>query len=52
MVKKIKKTGSDYFQCSDCGMFYKSEGWARKCEQFCRKHKQCNLEIIKHAIDV
>ena len=38
------------YQCSECGFWYKDEEWAKKCEDWCRKYKSCNLEIIRHAI--
>lgn len=38
------------FQCPECGLAYREKEWAQKCEAWCRKHKSCNLEIIKHAI--
>jgi len=25
-------------------------GWAEKCEEFCKKHHACSLEITKHAV--
>lgn len=37
--------------CPECGMQYREHEWAKKCEAWCREHKSCNLEIIKHAIN-
>ena len=45
MVREINKK----FQCGECKMFFKDKGWAEKCEAWCKVHKSCNLEIIKHA---
>lgn len=39
------------FTCPECGLRYADEETARRCEAWCRKHKSCNLEIIKHAIN-
>ncbi len=50
MVNEIKKNGIVYFKCEECSMLYASEKIAKKCENFCRKNKSCNIEIIKHAI--
>lgn len=36
--------------CRECGLKYKDKKWAEKCENYCKKYKQCSLEIIKHAI--
>ena len=37
-------------KCPECGFLYKEKEWARKCEDWCKEHHSCNLEIIKHAI--
>ncbi len=37
------------FACPECGMFYKEAEWAKKCAAWCKEHKSCNIEIIKHA---
>lgn len=36
-------------QCPECGLKYQKKEWADKCEAWCKKHKSCNLDIIKHA---
>ena len=36
--------------CEECGLRYREKFWAEKCEEWCRKHGTCNLEIIKHAV--
>lgn len=36
-------------ECPECHLKYKEEGWAEKCEAWCREHKSCNLEIIANA---
>ena len=46
MQNKSKKL----FECKECNMFYKEKELAEKCEKWCKEHKSCNLEIIKHAI--
>ncbi len=38
------------FVCSECGLSYADKEWAQKCQAWCREHKSCNLEIIKHAL--
>jgi len=50
MVKKIKDNNLILYVCEECGMKYKDESWAIKCENWCREHKSCNLEITKHAV--
>jgi len=38
------------FVCPECGLHYTEREWAEKCEAWCKEHKSCNLDIIKHAI--
>lgn len=46
MVRKI----NGLWVCEECGLKYKEKSWAEKCEEWCKKYKSCNLEIIKHSI--
>lgn len=39
-----------FFQCKTCKLKYKEKKWAKKCHDWCKIHKSCNLEITKHAI--
>jgi len=45
MKRQIKK-----YQCPVCKLWYREKEWAKKCEIWCKEHKSCNLEIIKHSI--
>ncbi|MHA1906881.1 MAG: hypothetical protein ACW98Y_06280 [Candidatus Thorarchaeota archaeon] len=38
------------FLCEECGLLYKEEHWAEKCEVWCKEHKSCNIEITQHAV--
>jgi hypothetical protein len=38
------------YECKACNMKYLSKELAKKCEDFCIKHKACSTEITKHAI--
>ena len=38
------------FMCPECGLGYKDAEWAKKCAAWCKLHKTCNTEIIKHAV--
>ena len=40
------------YQCPICRLRYQEKEWAVKCEDWCKKYKSCNLEIIKHQIKV
>ncbi|MBI5224400.1 hypothetical protein HY989_00865 [Candidatus Micrarchaeota archaeon] len=48
MVKKIGKN----YECEDCKLLYVDKAWAQKCEEFCIRHKACNLAITKHSINL
>ena len=39
-----------YYVCEECKLKYKEKILARKCENWCRKHKSCNLKITQYAI--
>lgn len=52
MVKDIEKEDKKYYQCEECGFFYETRELAQKCEDFCREHNSCSLEITKHAIKI
>ena len=38
------------YQCENCKLSYKNKILAEKCQNWCKKHKSCNLEIIKHSL--
>lgn len=38
------------YACEACGMKYEDPEWAEKCNDWCKKNKSCNLEIIEHAV--
>jgi len=50
MVRKIEKQNQVLYQYEECGHFYETEELAKKCEEWCKEHKSCNLEIIKYAV--
>lgn len=50
MVREIDKRKKKYFQCESCNFYYLNSEIAKKCEDFCNKHKSCNIEITKHAV--
>ncbi len=52
MVKEINYKGKNYFQCSICKFYYETKDLAQKCEDFCKKHNSCSLEITKHAVKI
>jgi hypothetical protein len=46
----MKKQGTA-FECEECHLLYEDKEWAMKCEQWCKEHKSCSLEITLHAIN-
>ncbi|MBI3046657.1 MAG: hypothetical protein HYY86_03940 [Candidatus Harrisonbacteria bacterium] len=49
MVKIIKNQNKKLYQCGECGFKYAEKEIAERCQVWCKKHKSCNLEIIKYA---
>lgn len=50
MVRKLKRENKVLYMCEECGLVYEERIWAEKCEEFCKKHHACSLEITKHAV--
>lgn len=40
------------FQCPECELHYHSQEMARQCEEFCKSHNACSVEITRHAIEL
>lgn len=52
MVKESIYKGKRYFQCNICKLYYKEKSWALKCEDWCSKNPSCNINVIKHSINI
>ena len=50
MVKEIKYKGQKVYVCEVCDFKYKERKWAKKCEDWEKVNKSCNVLVIKHAI--
>jgi len=50
MVQELQKNGTTYYICEACGFAYKEKELAEKCQQWCKEHQSCNLEITQHAV--
>ena len=50
MGKTMNQNQQIVYTCSECKMKYHDEVTAKKCEDWCKKNKSCNLDIIKYAI--
>ena len=56
MVQQISMGGAEereaFHVCEECGFAYAKKELAQKCEEWCAKHKSCNLDIVKHAVSL
>jgi len=54
MVKTVtlgrEGKGGTYYMCEECGLVYSELRIAERCEEWCRNHKSCNLEITRNAV--
>lgn len=39
------------YQCPECGLHYRSQQIAKQCEEFCKIHKMCSIEIASQAVE-
>lgn len=51
LEKVVDSLAFEIFECVLCGLKYNEEKWMKKCEDWCREHKSCNVEVISHAIN-
>ena len=47
-MRRIKIEG---YKCNKCGLIYNDRNTAKKCQEWCKEHKSCNLKITKYAIN-
>ena len=52
MVKELIKDKVKYYICEECSFAYKEKQLAEKCEDWCKKHHSCNMEITKNAVKI
>ena len=52
MVKEIRQGNMVYYACDECSFAYETKELAQKCEDWCKKHHSCSLEITKHAVNL
>ncbi len=50
MVREITLGNRSAFQCEICNFKYKEKALAQKCENWCKEHHSCSMEITKQAI--
>jgi hypothetical protein len=49
MVRRVSVCGLEDYMCEECGFVYHELEMARRCEDFCRTHHACSLEITSKA---
>ncbi len=42
--------GRPVYYCEVCGLAYKDETLAQRCEEHCRTHPSCSLELSRQAV--
>jgi hypothetical protein len=47
----MTKNVNGLYLCEECDLLYQEEELAKKCEDWCRVKKSCNLEITKYAVN-
>ena len=47
---KDANTGNKCYHCEECDLAYLDKYKAKECEVWCKIHKSCNLEIVKHSL--
>ncbi len=52
MTEETNLKGEIVYKCRECGLYYKRKDNAEKCQNWCEKHKSCNLNITKNAIKI
>lgn len=50
MMNRSKQVATKLFVCPECGLSYGDAEWAKKCASWCKEHKSCNTDIIKHVV--
>ncbi len=49
-IVKNSLAAKNIYRCSECGFGYNDKAMAERCQAWCKEHKSCNLEIIRHAV--
>ena len=46
----VEVEGRKFYACGECGLIYESLDIASKCEEWCRAHETCNVELERQAV--
>jgi len=52
MVEETNFEGEIVYKCEKCGWLYEYIEKAEECEEWCMKHKSCNLKFVKYALKI
>ena len=52
MVNEKIINSKKYHQCEICKFYYKERKLAEKCQNWCKEHNSCNIEITRHAVQL
>ncbi|MFQ5975323.1 MAG: hypothetical protein ACE5J5_03285 [Candidatus Hydrothermarchaeales archaeon] len=50
MVKEDTWENKKIYRCGECNLGYLDKEIAQKCENFCKTHNACSMEITKNAV--
>lgn len=50
MVLVVVVRGERFYACGECGLIYTSRGLAEECEEWCREHGTCNVDLSRQSI--
>jgi hypothetical protein len=50
MVTEREPEGRTVFLCDICGVGYVDRETAQECEDYCRTHNSCSIEITEKAV--
>jgi hypothetical protein len=50
VVREMCRHLERLYVCEVCSLAYKERVLAEKCEDFCKRHNACSIEITVHAV--
>ncbi|QKQ98267.1 hypothetical protein GKQ38_01900 [Candidatus Nanohaloarchaea archaeon] len=51
MTTTTEYDGEKAYMCEECGMHYRKEELAERCEKYCREEGMCNSEITRKSME-
>lgn len=50
MVLLVVVKSERFYACGECGLIYASRELAEACEEWCKEHGTCNMELSRQSI--